>query len=77
MHRVAARGEHDHRRGERADVVRALTPQVLTLFERVANRRNGVAMAEAPELKLTCSQAINAPFSSMAPATSITPAGRK
>jgi predicted nucleic acid-binding Zn-ribbon protein len=33
--------------GERADVVRALTPQVLTLFERVANRRNGIAMAEA------------------------------
>ena len=33
--------------GERADVVRALTPQVLTLFERVANRRTGIAMAEA------------------------------
>jgi hypothetical protein len=32
---------------ERADVVRSLTPQVLSLFERIANRRNGVAMAEA------------------------------
>jgi len=32
---------------ERADVVRSLTPQVLSLFELVANRRNGVAIAEA------------------------------
>jgi len=32
---------------ERADVVRALTPQVLATFELVANRRNGVAIAEA------------------------------
>jgi len=33
--------------GERADVVRALTPQVLSHFELIANRRNGVALAEA------------------------------
>ena len=32
---------------ERAEVVRALTPQVLAVFELVANRRNGVAIAEA------------------------------
>src|SRR6266850_6165798 len=32
---------------DRADVVRALTPHVLALFELVANRRNGVAIAEA------------------------------
>src|SRR5438105_4351960 len=32
---------------DRADVVRALTPQALALFELVANRRNGVAIAEA------------------------------
>ena len=32
---------------DRADVVRALAPQVLALFELVANRRNGVAIAEA------------------------------
>jgi hypothetical protein len=33
--------------GERANVVRALTPQVLSAFELVASRRNGVAVAEA------------------------------
>jgi predicted nucleic acid-binding Zn-ribbon protein len=32
---------------ERAEVVRALPPQVLSTFERVASRRNGVAVAEA------------------------------
>jgi predicted nucleic acid-binding Zn-ribbon protein len=32
---------------ERADIVKSLTPQVLALFERVANRRNGIAIAEA------------------------------
>jgi len=33
--------------GERADVVRSVTPQVLSQFELIANRRNGVAIAEA------------------------------
>jgi hypothetical protein len=33
--------------GERAELVRALSPQVLATFERVAGRRNGVAVAEA------------------------------
>jgi uncharacterized protein len=33
--------------GERADVVRSLTPQVLSTFELVASRRNGIAVAEA------------------------------
>src|SRR5437763_9395626 len=32
---------------ERADVVASLTPQVLSLFELIANRRNGIAIAEA------------------------------
>ena len=32
---------------ERAEVVRSLTPAVLSLFERIANRRNGIAIAEA------------------------------
>ena len=32
---------------ERADVVRALSPQVLSTFELVARRRHGVAVAEA------------------------------
>jgi len=32
---------------ERAGVVRSLTPQVLSLFELVANRRQGIAIAEA------------------------------
>jgi uncharacterized protein len=32
---------------ERADVVRSLSPQVLDTFERVAQRRNGIAVAEA------------------------------
>ena len=34
---------------ERADVVRSIDPQVLATFERVAQRRNGVAVAEARE----------------------------
>src|SRR6185295_5612335 len=33
--------------GERAAVIRALSPQVLDIFERVAQRRNGIAVAEA------------------------------
>ncbi len=33
--------------GERSDVVRSLSPQVLSTFELVASRRNGVAVAEA------------------------------
>ena len=33
--------------GERAEVVSALSPQVLAMFELVARRRNGVAVAEA------------------------------
>jgi uncharacterized protein len=32
---------------ERAGVVQSLTPQVLSLFERIATRRNGIAIAEA------------------------------
>ena len=32
---------------ERAEVVRSLTPQVLSTFELVSSRRNGVAVAEA------------------------------
>ncbi len=32
---------------ERAEVVRTLSPQVLDTFERVAQRRNGIAVAEA------------------------------
>jgi uncharacterized protein len=32
---------------ERAELVRSLTPQVLDTFERVAQRRNGIAVAEA------------------------------
>jgi uncharacterized protein len=35
--------------GERTEVVRALSPQVLAVFELVARRRNGVAVAEARE----------------------------
>jgi uncharacterized protein len=37
----------DRLAAERADVVKSLTPQVLAKFELVANRRNGVAIAEA------------------------------
>ena len=33
--------------GERATVIRSLSPQVLDTFERVAQRRNGIAVAEA------------------------------
>jgi hypothetical protein len=36
-------------RGERATIVASLTPQVLSIFERVAQRRNGIAVAEARE----------------------------
>src|SRR4029077_7622051 len=32
---------------ERVDVVLSLTPQVLSTFELVSNRRNGIAVAEA------------------------------
>jgi predicted nucleic acid-binding Zn-ribbon protein len=32
---------------ERADIVRALSPQLLSIFELVARRRNGIAVAEA------------------------------
>jgi hypothetical protein len=34
-------------RGQRTGVVSALSPQVMSIFERVAQRRNGVAVAEA------------------------------
>jgi len=37
----------DRLAGERAEIVRSLTPQVLAQFELIANRRNGVAIAEA------------------------------
>ncbi len=47
----AETGEHraalEKLAAERADVVRSLTPQVLAQFELIANRRNGVAIAEA------------------------------
>ena len=33
--------------GERTTVVASLTPQVMSIFERVAQRRNGIAVAEA------------------------------
>ena len=33
--------------GERAELVRAIDPQALTMFDLVARRRNGVAVAEA------------------------------
>jgi predicted nucleic acid-binding Zn-ribbon protein len=33
--------------GERTGVIRSLTPQVLDIFTRVAQRRNGIAVAEA------------------------------
>jgi predicted nucleic acid-binding Zn-ribbon protein len=33
--------------GERTEVVRSLTPQVLAQFELIASRRNGIAIAEA------------------------------
>ena len=35
--------------GERAELVRALSPPVLAMFELVARRRNGIAVAEARE----------------------------
>jgi hypothetical protein len=34
---------------ERSEVIRSLTPQVLSTFELVASRRNGIAVAEARE----------------------------
>jgi uncharacterized protein len=37
----------DRNIGERVEVVRALSPQVLAVFELVARRRHGVAVAEA------------------------------
>jgi predicted nucleic acid-binding Zn-ribbon protein len=37
----------EHIRSERATVVSSLSPQVMSIFERVAQRRNGVAVAEA------------------------------
>jgi uncharacterized protein len=37
----------DRVRAERSALVAAMTPQVLATFERVSQRRNGVAMAEA------------------------------
>ena len=42
MQAVVERVRHD-----RSSVVAAMTPQVLATFERVAQRRNGVAMAQA------------------------------
>ena len=35
--------------GERTGVIKALSPPVLDIFERVAQRRNGIAVAEARE----------------------------
>lgn len=47
----AETGEHraalEKLAAERAGVVKSLTPQVLAQFELIANRRNGVAIAEA------------------------------
>ena len=34
---------------ERADVTKALSPSVLSTFELISNRRNGIAIAEARE----------------------------
>jgi uncharacterized protein len=39
----------ERNRGERTAVVGSLSPEVLSTFERVAQRRNGVAVAEARE----------------------------
>jgi predicted nucleic acid-binding Zn-ribbon protein len=44
---AAVRERLDRMTAERADVVRAIAPQVLATFELVARRRNGVAVAEA------------------------------
>ena len=41
------KAELDRVRAERADLVTGLSPQVLTLFEQVARKRNGVAVSEA------------------------------
>jgi predicted nucleic acid-binding Zn-ribbon protein len=37
----------DRLRGERTDVVKGLSPQVLATFEQVARKRNGIAVSEA------------------------------
>jgi predicted nucleic acid-binding Zn-ribbon protein len=41
------RSSLDRIRGERQVIVSALSPQVLSTFERVSQRRNGIAVAEA------------------------------
>src|SRR5215208_4045753 len=46
---TGVRGELERISGERAGLVRELSPQVLAMFEMVAKRRNGVAVAEARE----------------------------
>jgi predicted nucleic acid-binding Zn-ribbon protein len=44
---TAVRDAMDRITSERAEVVRSLSPQVLSTFELVSRRRNGVAVAEA------------------------------
>jgi hypothetical protein len=44
---VAVRGALERTTAERIELVRALSPQVLSTFELVARRRNGVAVAAA------------------------------
>jgi uncharacterized protein len=44
---TAVRNAMDRITSERAEVVRSLSPQVLSTFELVSRRRNGVAVAEA------------------------------
>jgi uncharacterized protein len=46
---TAVREQLERISGERVEVVRSLSPQVLAMFELVAKRRNGVAVAEARE----------------------------
>jgi len=46
---TAVREQLERISGERVGVVRSLSPQVLAMFELVAKRRNGVAVAEARE----------------------------
>jgi hypothetical protein len=36
-------------RGERAEIVRAIDPQLLTVFDAVARKRNGIALSEAKD----------------------------
>lgn len=43
----ALKGDLERIAGERANVVSGITPQVLTTFELIAKRRNGIAIAEA------------------------------